>query len=418
MKDGPVNVVWLEGQNCTGNTTALLEAQEPGLVQVLLGGTPLIGPGSVRLIFHESVLVPWGAFHVADPLDVNREKVLEEYLREQVFPGDLNRTLQEIADGKHGPYVLVLEGSLPQEKFIPGSNIEGEGFYCKIGTRTCTEWFKELLKNAIAVVGVGNCATYGGFVANKVLEPPPGFKYATWSQSPTGAVGIFDDPYKGIKGALHLDYFQPYIEPFRKYIDEGGVPDFKTKKPAVAVSGCPANGDAILRTLAVLVLVAAGYMKPEVLDRDSFLDEHGRPRFIFQHTVHEQCPRAAWYAIGDFRPYPGALDAKCLYAVGCKGPASHCPWNKIGWVGGIGGPTRTGGVCIGCTMPGFTDAWEPFYAKLPYVPGAAPHIQNAAVAIGVGSLAAAAVAGALVGIRERGRERKAAEEEKRGEERK
>ncbi|MEM3963192.1 MAG: hyaluronate lyase [Nitrososphaerota archaeon] len=386
IRSGGIGVVWFEAQDCAGNTTAVIQATDPSLLDVLLGATPLVGPGTVRLLFHHTVMPQWGTYHIQSPSDVAEHTKLEQYLATQPPPGDAMKILEEIAEGKHGPYVLVLEGSFPQEYGISGSNIETKGgYYCVVGHRTCTEWAKLLFKNAAAVVAVGNCAAYGGVVANKVLEPPPNFKFPTWSPSPTGAIGMFDDPIRGVKGMIHQPYFQPEVEPFRKYIDEGGVPDFKTIKPAVAVPGCPANGNGILRTLALLVLVAGGVLKPDVLERRAFLDEYARPRFIFDQTVHEQCPRAGSYAASDLRPYAGAGDYKCLFGVGCKGPISNCPWNKVGWVSGIGGPTRTGGVCIGCTMPGFTDAYEPFWAplnapRLPAIPTLVAAVGGAAVA--------------------------------------
>ncbi|MEZ0247803.1 MAG: hyaluronate lyase, partial [Thermoproteus sp.] len=248
IKDGAINVVWFEAQDCAGNTTAVIQATDPSLLDVLLGTTPLVGPGTVRLIFHETVMPQWGTYHVKEAADVANEKVLEEYVASQPPISDAMKILEEIAEGKYGPYVLVLEGSFPQEYGIEGSNIKTPGgYYCVVGHKTCTAWLKSLLKNALAVVAVGNCAAYGGIPANKVLEPPPGFNYATWSQSPTGAIGFFDDPLRGIKGVIHQPYFQPEVEPFRKYIDEGGVPDLKTMKPAVAVPGCPANGNGIMR---------------------------------------------------------------------------------------------------------------------------------------------------------------------------
>jgi len=365
IKSGDIGVVWFEAQDCAGNTTAVIQATDPSLVDVLLGTTPLVGPGTVKLLFHETVMPEWGTYHVTSPADASNEELLGHLAPKQPPIGNAMKLLDEIAEGKHGPYVLVLEGSFPQEFGVQGTNISTKGgYYCVVGHRTCTEWLKKLLPNAVAVVAVGNCAAYGGIPANKVLEPPPGFQFPTWSQSPTGAIGFFDDPFRGIKGVIHQSYFQPEVEPFRKYIDEGGVPDLKTVKPAVAVPGCPANGNGIMRTLALLVLVAAGYLDISVLRRETFLDEYARPNFIFQLTTHEQCPRAGSYAAGDFRPNPGAGDGKCLFAVGCKGPISNCPWNKVGWVSGVGGPTRTGGVCIGCTMPGFTDVYEPFYQPL------------------------------------------------------
>jgi len=365
IREGLVNIVWFEAQDCAGNTTAVIQATDPSLLDVLLGTTPLVGPGTVRLIFHPTVMPEWGVYHVEKSTDVADKKIVEKYVKNQPPPGDAMKILEEIAEGKYGPYVFVLEGSFAQEHGISGTNIDAKGgFYCLVGHRTCTEWTKLLAKNALAIVAVGNCAAYGGVVANKIFEPPRGFKYPTWSQSPTGAVGLFDDPFRGIKGIIHQSYFQPEIEPFRKYIDEGGVPDFKTIKPAIAVPGCPANGNGILRTLALVTLVAAGILKPEILERKTFLDDYGRPRFIFEKTVHEQCPRAGSYAAGDLREKPGIGDYRCLFAVGCKGPISNCPWNKVGWVSGVGGPTRTGAVCIGCTMPGFTDLYEPLYLPL------------------------------------------------------
>ncbi|MEM1902621.1 MAG: hyaluronate lyase [Pyrobaculum sp.] len=396
IKSGGVGVVWIEAQDCAGNTTAVIQASDPSLVDVLLGTTPLVGPGTVRLLFHQTVMPEWGTYHIENPDDVNDHEKLAKMVDAQPPPGNAMKILEDVARGKYGPYVLVLEGSFPQEYGIEGTNIEKKGgYYCLLGHKTCTEWVKELLPNALAVVAVGNCAAYGGIPANKVISPPPGFKTPTWSRSPTGSVGFFDDPLRGIKGVIHLDYFKPEVEPFRRYIDEGGVPDFKTKKPAVAVPGCPANGNGIMRTLALMVLVAAGYLKPEILKRETFLDQYARPRFIFERTVHEQCPRAGSYAAGDLRQYPGAGDYRCLFAVGCKGPISNCPWNKVGWVGGVGGPTQTGGVCIGCTMPGFTDSYEPFYAPLnaPRL----PRLETLGVALGAG--AALGLAGAYLATR-------------------
>ena len=33
---------------------------------------------------------------------------------------------------------------------------------------------------------------------------------------------------------------------------------------------------------------------------------------------------------------------------------------KRGWIGGVGGCPNVGGICIGCTMPGFPDTFMPF----------------------------------------------------------
>ena len=45
---------------------------------------------------------------------------------------------------------------------------------------------------------------------------------------------------------------------------------------------------------------------------------------------------------------------------GCWGPVVNCNVTKRGWMAGIGGCPNVGGICIGCTMPGFPDKFMPF----------------------------------------------------------
>ena len=46
--------------------------------------------------------------------------------------------------------------------------------------------------------------------------------------------------------------------------------------------------------------------------------------------------------------------------LGCWGPVVNCNVPKRGWMAGIGGCPNVGGICIGCTMPGFPDKFMPF----------------------------------------------------------
>jgi hydrogenase small subunit len=46
--------------------------------------------------------------------------------------------------------------------------------------------------------------------------------------------------------------------------------------------------------------------------------------------------------------------------IGCWGPVVNCNVPKRGWMAGIGGCPNVGGICIGCTMPGFPDKFMPF----------------------------------------------------------
>jgi hydrogenase small subunit len=42
-----------------------------------------------------------------------------------------------------------------------------------------------------------------------------------------------------------------------------------------------------------------------------------------------------------------------------------CNVPKRGWINGIGGCPNVGGICIGCTMPGFPDKFMPFMDEPP-----------------------------------------------------
>ncbi|MEM1851374.1 MAG: hypothetical protein QXK14_02435, partial [Acidilobaceae archaeon] len=111
-------------------------------------------------------------------------------------------------------------------------------------------------------------------------------------------------------------------------------------------------------------------------------------------TTHNNCPRAGHYAAGRWRMYPGDGTEFCLWGIGCKGPISHCPWNRLGWVNGVGGCVRQGSVCMGCHEPGFTDAYEPFFQKMPYVFAT----RQALVGTLAGTVAVAAVVGLASGV--------------------
>ena len=55
----------------------------------------------------------------------------------------------------------------------------------------------------------------------------------------------------------------------------------------------------------------------------------------------------------------------CIVKLGCWGPVVQCNVGKRGWMGGIGGCPNVGGICIGCTMPGFPDKFMPFMDQPP-----------------------------------------------------
>jgi hydrogenase small subunit len=299
MPDLPTNppieelhILWIsEGMSCDGDTVSLTAARQPSLEDVVLGLIPNIP----KIHLHNKVL----AYETG-----------ERYL----VP------FRKAARGELGPFVLVIEGSIPNE------NINGEGFWTSFGNDengdpiTINQWIDMLAPKAWAVMAAGTCATYGGIHA--------------MAGNPTGCMGLAD--YLGWD--------------FRS---EAGL-------PIVNVPGCPIQPDNFMETLVWVLQYAAG--KAPIIPLDSKL----RPTWLFGKTVHEGCDRAGYYEQGDFAVDYNA--PRCQVKVGCWGPVVNCNVPKRGWMAGIGGCPNVGGICIGCTMPGFPDKFMPFM-DLP--PGAA-----------------------------------------------
>jgi hydrogenase small subunit len=225
----------------------------------------------------------------------------------------------DAAAGKlDAPFVLVIEGSIPNEK------IKLEGYWAAMGNDpdtqqpiTLCEWIDRLAPKAFAVIAAGTCAAYGGIHAMQ--------------GNPTGAMGLAD--YLGWN--------------FRSV---AGL-------PIVNVPGCPVQPDNFMETLLYLLYQAAG-VAPMIP-----LDDKLRPTWLFGKTVHEGCDRGSYYEQGDFAHEYGS--PKCLVKLGCWGPVVNCNVTKRGWMNGIGGCPNVGGICIGCTMPGFPDKFMPFMDEPP-----------------------------------------------------
>ena len=210
------------------------------------------------------------------------------------------------------PFIFVVEGSIPNE------NINGEGYWTSMGNhpdgtpKTVNEWIDELAPKAWAVVAIGTCATYGGIHA--------------MAGNATGCMGLADYLGWDFRSAGNL--------------------------PVVNVPGCPVQPENFMETLLWCLYQAAG--NAPVIP----LDEALRPTWLFGKTVHEGCDRAGYYEQGDFaKDYNSP---KCQVKIGCWGPVVNCNVPKRGWMNGVGGCPNVGGICIGCTMPGFPDKFMPF----------------------------------------------------------
>jgi len=280
-----VHIVWITaGLSCDGDTVAITAATQPSVEDVLLGAIP----GLPRVHLHNPVL----AYEVGDSF------MSWWYKAER---------------GELDPFVLVVEGSIPNEK------VKSEGYWAALGTNPVngqpiptSEWIDRLAPKAWAVIAIGTCATYGGIPAMQ--------------DNPTGAMGLPD--YLGWN-----------------WKSKAGL-------PIVCVPGCPVQPDNFMETVLYLLYQAAG-MAPMIP-----LDEALRPRWLFGNTVHEGCDRAGYYEVGDFATEYGS--PKCLVKLGCWGPVVNCNVPKRGWMNGLGGCPNVGGICIGCTMPGFPDKFMPF----------------------------------------------------------
>jgi hydrogenase small subunit len=295
-----VHLLWITaGLSCDGDTVSITAATQPSIEDVLLGAIP----GLPKVHLYNAVLAYRNG---ADFLDA----------------------FHRAAAGLLQPFVLVVEGSIPNEK----NKADGcwAGFGVDVAGQpipTC-DWIDRLAPRAWAVLAAGTCASYGGIHAME--------------HNPTGCMGLLD--YLG-----------------RHWKSKDGL-------PIVCVPGCPVQPDNFMETLLYLLYQAAG--KAPMIP----LDEQQRPSWLFGQTVHEGCDRAGYYEQADFADELG--DRRCIVKLGCWGPVVQCNVGKRGWINGVGGCANVGGVCIGCAMPGFPDKFTPF---LDMAPGA--QLSTAAVQV-------------------------------------
>ncbi len=170
----PVNLLWLtSGLGCDGDSIAMTAASNPSLEDLLRGCLPGMPP----VILYNPML----AYDTGE---------------------DFMRAWFSAAAGNLDPFVLILEGSVPNEE------INGEGHWAGMGVDGATgqpilttTWIDRLAPRAAAVLALGTCAAYGGIPAMR--------------NNPTGAMGLRD--YLGWR-----------------WVSRVGV-------PIVNVPGCPAQ---------------------------------------------------------------------------------------------------------------------------------------------------------------------------------
>ncbi len=126
-------LVWVQFQDCAGNSESILRASHPTVLEVVLD--------LLSWEYHEIIMA--GAGKQAEA------------------------ALQRVVKEEKGKYLAVVEGAIP---------LADGGVYCTVGGRTAIDIAREVCGNAAATVAVGACAWDGGLVA---AHP-----------NPTGAVGL------------------------------------------------------------------------------------------------------------------------------------------------------------------------------------------------------------------------------------
>ncbi len=289
-----VYVFWMAGMSCDGCSISVLGATQPTVESLLTGSIP----GIPRVILHHPVLA------------VDAGEAFVKHF-EDAWHGKLD-----------APYVIVLEGSVPDE------NLSGDGWFSAMGTgglnkqgvgkpTTMNTWLERLAPAAAAAIAIGTCATWGGVPAA--------------AGNVTGSMSLMDFLGKEYKSAFGL--------------------------PVINVPGCAPQGDNFTETVAAVLLFLQGLGPlPE-------FDELGRPAWLYGQTVHRRCTRAGFYEEGVFADHYGGEE--CLVEIGCWGPVVQCNITSRGAINHVGGCMNVGGICIGCTMPGFPDKFAPFYKAPP-----------------------------------------------------
>jgi NiFe hydrogenase small subunit HydA len=134
---GTSPIIWIQGQNCTGCTVALMNSDH------------------------------------FDPFDLCLDKIYFAYHPDLMTANgqEAEEIMEDVEAETKDHYILVIEGAIPMG--------EGED-YCSFGleqtseelmgrtvpkARTIYDWLRELVPGSAAVIAIGNCAAFGGIPA-------------------------------------------------------------------------------------------------------------------------------------------------------------------------------------------------------------------------------------------------------------
>ena len=138
-----IPVIWLPGAGCSGCSISVLNAVSPKVKNLLLDE---IVPGTqVRLLFHATIMASSGEMAIEILKDTQKEK--------------------------KGKYLLIVEGSIPTKE---------KGVYGTIGAlkgkhQTILGSLEELAKDALMIICLGTCSSFGGIPSAKPNPTPRKF---------------------------------------------------------------------------------------------------------------------------------------------------------------------------------------------------------------------------------------------------
>ena len=137
-------LVWLEFQDCAGNTESFLRATRPSAAEIILD--------ALSVDYHETIMAGAGR---------RAEAALEAVV-------------------ERGDYIAVVEGSIPTG---------ADGAYCTIGGRSALDIARRVCGHASATIAIGTCAAFGGLPAA--------------APNPTGALSV-EDAVPGLTDLINL----------------------------------------------------------------------------------------------------------------------------------------------------------------------------------------------------------------------
>ena len=133
-----IEILWITaGLGCDGDTIAMTAATQPAIEDIVRGG------------------IPW----------TPKVKLHNPFLSAE-SADDFLRRFHQAAQGEVENFILVVEGSIPNE------HNKAEGYWASLGTDSATgqpittcEWIDRLAPKAWAVIAAGTCSCYGGIHA-------------------------------------------------------------------------------------------------------------------------------------------------------------------------------------------------------------------------------------------------------------